>query len=536
MEQRRWVTDIASREENAMATERLTMHKIREILRLKWVLEKSHRDTARSLGISPSTVGSTVSRARYAGLCWEEVEALADDELSERLYGTPSKAKTQRARPDFVWVDVELRRPGVTLERLHWEYLQEHPDGYQYSMFCALYREWRKDRGLSMRQQHRGGEKMFVDYSGKKPHIIDPETGEVREVELFVAVLGASNYTYAEATYTQQSQDFIASHIRALEYFGGVPGALVPDQLKSAVTRSCRYEPTTQRTYEEMARHYGTAVVPARPGKPRDKAKVEVAVQIVQRWLLGRMRDRQFFSLRALNECIAELLDELNNRPMRRYGGVSRRQLFEELDRPALAPLPAQRFVYATWKRVKVNIDYHVEVAKHYYSVPHHLAGEYLEARFTATTVELFHNGQRVAGHVRSYNDGRHTTTAEHMPKAHRAHMQWTPSRIMNWAEKAGPSVAALVGSILESRPHPEQGYRSCLGILRLAKRYGPERLEAACSRALRVNARSYKHVESILRNGLDKMPSSRDRTSEREPLEHDNVRGPDYYRGKPPC
>jgi transposase len=477
-----------------------------------------------------------MNRARYAGLTWAQAEALDDDELTARLYGTRSETKKQREQPDFAHVQIELRRPGVTLERLHWEYVQDHPGGYYgYSRFCELYKEWRKNRGLSMRQQHRGGEKLFIDYSGKKPHIIDPKTGEVREVELFVAVLGASNYTYAEATYTQKSQDFIASHVRALEHMGGVPGALVPDQLKSAVTRSGRYEMTIQRTYAEMARHYGTAVVPARPYKPRDKAKAEVAVQIVQRYVLGHLRNRQFFSLEALNECIREKLEELNNKPMRKYGGATRKQLFEKLDRPALSPLPTERFVYAAWKRVKVNIDYHVEVAKHYYSVPYQLVGEYLEARFTATTVELYHKGKRVAGHVRSYHGARHTTNVEHMPKAHRKHLEWSPSRLMNWATKTGPSVAVLVKDILESRPHPEQGYRSCLGILRLSKRYGEERLNAACERALRVSARSYRSVESILRKGLDRASLDDSRPSDREALEHDNVRGAEYYERERP-
>lgn len=431
--------------------------------------------------------------------------------------------------PDFAYIDLERRRPGVTLARLHWEYLQEHPNGYQYARFCSLYQEWRKKRGWSMRQVHVGGEKLFVDYSGKKPCIIDPKTGVVREVELFVAVLGASNYTYAEATLSQQSQDFIASHIRALEYFKGVPGALVPDQLKSAVSKSSRYEPEIQRTYQEMAEHYGTAVVPARPRKPRDKAKVEVGVQIVQRWILGSLRNEQFFSLRALNERIAEQLEALNNHPMKKYGGATRRQLFERLDQPELRPLPVERFVYATWKRVRVNIDYHVEVDKHFYSVPYQLVGEELEARSTATTVEVFHKGKRVASHPRSRKAGRHSTISEHMPKAHREHMAWTPSRLISWAGKVGPSVETLVQHILESRKHPEQGYRTCLGILHLAKRYGEQRLDAACLRALRVGARSYRSVASILKSGLDRIPLE-DEAEDREPLEHENVRGPEYY------
>ena len=506
------------------------MRKVREILRLKWTLEKSHREAARSLGLSPSSVSETVQRARRAKLDWGRVCELGDEELERMLFGATRGNKHKRPLPDFVQLDVELRKPGVTLGQLHWEYLQAHPGGYEYSRFCGLYREWRKKKTLSMRQHHVGGEKMFVDYSGKKPRVIDGKTGEVREVELFVAVLGASNYTYAEATESQKSGDFIASHIRALEYFGGVPAALVPDQLKSGVTRACRYEPAIQRTYQEMAEHYGTAVVPARPGKPKDKAKVEVGVQIVQRWILGALRNEQFFTLEALNQRIAERLEALNDAPMKRYGGLCRRQLFERVERPALRALPLERFVHATWKRVRVNIDYHVDVDKHYYSVPYRLVHETLEARSTATTIELFHKGKRVASHPRRYDDGRHSTIPEHMPKAHRAHLEWSPSRLLHWASSKGPHVEALSRHILESRRHPEQGYRSCLGIFRLGERYGDDRLEAACRRALRLGARSYRSVKSILERSLDRVPLPDEAPNERIPLDHENLRGPDYY------
>lgn len=506
------------------------MRKIREILRLKWKLGKSHRKTARSLGISPGSVGSAVSRARRAKLTWDDVEQLSDEELQKRLYGTPGAPGAKRPMPDLAQVDIELRRVGVTLELLHMEYLEAYPGGYGYSRFCELYRRWREQRRLTMRQPHRAGEKMFVDYSGKKPSIIDPRTGEIHDVELFVAVLGASNLTYAEATRTQKSADWIGSHIRALEYFGGVPGALVPDQLKSGVTKACRYEPETQRTYLEMARHYGTAVIPARPGKARDKAKVEVAVQIAQRWILARIRNEQFFSLDVLNARIRELLDELNQRPMRMYGGVSRQQLFDDIERAALKPLPAKRFIFATWKKARVNIDYHIAADKHYYSVPYSLAREQVEVRMSALVVEVFHKGKRVASHQRSYKPGRHSTIAAHMPKAHQRHLEWTPSRLIQWASKMGPSTKALVSAILEDRPHPEQGYRSCLGILRLEGRYGADRLEAACLRALRVRARSYKRVESILKHGLDRSPLPDEPPDAPTPSSHDNVRGPGYY------
>jgi transposase len=419
---------------------------------------------------------------------------------------------------------------------LHLEYLEQHPGGYLYTQFCEYYRRWLKRRRLSMRQIHRAGEKLFIDYAGQQPQIVDRATGEVKKVELFVAVLGASSFTYAEATATQRVPDFLASHVRTFEFIGGVAAALVPDQLKSAITRACRYEPGAQRAYEELAQHYGTAILPARPAKPRDKAKVEVAVQVAERWILARLRNEIFFSLAALNLRIRELLAVINARTMRAYG-ASRQELFERLDRPALKPLPVERFEHAEWKAARVNLDYHVELDHHYYSVPHALVHERVELRFTAATVEAYWKSQRVASHARSAERGRHTTIAEHMPKAHQKHLTWTPSRLIHWAASLGPETATLVEAILADRPHPEQGYRSCLGILRLAKRYGPERLEAACARAVAVRARSYRHVDSILKRGLDRLPLPV-READREPVAraaaHENVRGADYYRPDP--
>jgi len=506
------------------------MRKTRDILRLKWEQGLSHREAARSLGISPSTVSKAVHRAELAGLDWATVGGLSDEELEVRLYGPKLPFSRGRPVPDFQYLHRERRRPGVTLELLHLEYLEQHPeDGYRYSRFCDLYRQWCKKQRVSMRQVHVAGEKLFVDYSGKKPHFVDPQTGEVVECEFFVAVLGASNYTFAEATLSQRSPDWIGSHVRAFAFFGGVMKLVVSDQLKSGVSRSCRYEPGIQRTYQELAEHYDTAILPARPYKPKDKAKAETGVQVAQRWILARLRNDTFFSLEELNERIDELNDELNDRHMKAYG-ASRRELFEQLDRPALQPLPPERYVHGEWKLVGVNIDYHVEVDRHYYSVPHQLVGSKLEARATATTVEVFHKGRRVAAHRRSDARGRHTTTPEHMPKSHRAHLKWSPSRLIRWGEKVGPKTAALVAAILESRPHPEQGYRSCLGILRLAKRYGEERLELACARGLAVNARSYRHVESILKNGLDRLPMPTEPSDPPTLPLHENVRGGDYY------
>ncbi|HET9489418.1 MAG TPA: IS21 family transposase [Methylomirabilota bacterium] len=514
-----------------MAAERLSMRQIREVLRQKWGLGLSHRAVARSLGLGLGTISSVLGRARGTGLDWPQAQTLTDEVLESRLYGRPEVAgQRQRPAPDCAWIHAERRKPGVTLELLHLEYLERHPDGYRYTRFCDLYRRWLKRRGLSMRQVHRAGEKCFADYAGQKPRLIDPATGEVVEAELFVAALGASNYTYAEATPTQQVPDWIASHTRAFAFFGGVTSAVVCDQLKSGVVLACRYEPGLQRTYEEWAAHYGTAILPARPARPRDKAKIEVAVQIAERWILARLRRETFFSLGALNARIAELLTDLNGRRMRRYG-ASRRELFERLDQPALRRLPAEPFVYGEWTKARVNIDYHVVIHHHYYSVPHELAHEVVEVRVSATTIEAFHRGQRVAAHPRDDTRGRHTTNPAHMPKAHQHHLEWTPSRLIRWAETIGPQTAALVAAILADRPHPEQGYRSCLGLLRLSRRDGAARLEAACARAFAAGARSYRHVDSILKHGLDHLPPLE------PPLQltlvpvHEHLRGRDYYQ-----
>ena len=502
------------------------MRNCREIVRQKWLLGRSYRSISASVGVSVGAVSLALTRATDAKLTWEAVQGLDDAQLEARLY--PSVvAAAARPEPDCTWIHRERHRAGVTLELLHHEYLERHPDGLRYTTFCDRYRDWLGRRGLVMRQVHVAGDKAFIDYSGKKARIVDPTTGEVIEVELFVATLGASNLTYAEATNTQRGPDWIASHVRTFEYFGGVPAALVPDQLKSGVTRACRYEPDVQRTYEELAQHYGTTVMPARPMHPRDKGKVEVGVQIAQRWLLARIRNEVFHSLSALNGRLRELLVDLNGRTMRRYG-KSRRALFEEIERAALRPLPGVRFEYADWKKARVNIDYHVSIDGHLYSVPYRLVHEEVEARLTGEVVEILHARVRVAAHRRSPMKGGFTTLADHMPSAHRAHAEWTPSRILTWAGKVGTATRELCDAILADRPHPEQGFRSCLGILRLGKRYGEVRLEAACSRALRVRARSYRHIESILKNGLDRVVAADEQTS--LPLTHENVRGRGYY------
>jgi len=511
-----------------MATERLTMQKLREILRHKLELGRSHRQTSRALGISAGSVASAATRVKALGMDWAAVCVLDDEALETRLYGPSGARRDGRPMPDPVRLHLELRRTGVTLSLLHLEYLEQHPSGYRYTAFCELYREWRNCRSSTMRQVHIAGDKMFEDYSGKRPHIVDPTTGEVREVELFVAVLGASSYTFAEATLTQRLPDFIASNVRAFQFFGGIPAAVVPDQLKSAVTKACRYEPEIQRTFDEMATHFGTTIMPARPSKPRDKAKVEVAVQIVQRWVLARLRNQTFFSLGELNARISELCDELNNRTMRVYG-KSRREMFDEFERAALRPLPLEPFEFAEWKKARLNVDYHAEFDGHYYSAPHTLHRQELWLRATAATLEVFHAGRRQWCHARSHARAKHTTVNEHMPVAHQKQAEWTPSRILGWAESIGPSTKMLAEAILKERRHPEQGYRSCLGIYRLAKRYGDERTDAACAKVLVAGGRSYRHVRSVLQHNLDRAPAL-DIGPRGPSIVHENVRGRDYY------
>ena len=506
------------------------MQHLREILRQKLALGRSHREVARSLGISPSTVAGVSSDARSLGLDAASVEALTDTELEARLYPkTPPSCL--RPGPDCAALDLELRRPGVTLALLHVEFLGAHPDGVRYTAFCERYREWSKRRSLVMRQVHVAGDKLFVDYAGMKARIVDPLTGEITEVELFVAVLGASNYTYAEATRTQQVPDFVASVVRALSFLGGVPRAIVPDQLKSAVIKACRYDPGLQRTTAELGRHYDTTILPARPKSPRDKAKVEVGVQIAERWMLACIRNETFTSLGALNARLAELTSALNDRIMRTYK-ASRRALFERLDRPALLPLPAEPFEVSSWKKVGLNIDYHVAFEDHFYSAPHALRHEDIELwlRATTATVEIFHGRERVASHLRSYVRGGFTTLSEHMPSTHRAHAEWRPSRILSWAEQIGPDTRALCEVILDKRRHPEWGFRSCLGLFRLGKKYGNERLEAASRRALFAGARSYRPVLTILQHNLDRQPLPVPEVPATAGVSHENVRGSDYY------
>jgi transposase len=512
-----------------MPAQRLPMRQVREVLRRKYACGQSGHQIAAAVGVSRYTVAEYLRRAAVVGITWPVPPELDDVALEGRLFSPPfTSPETLRPQPEWTRIHAELRRPGVTLQLLWQEYRAGQPEGYGYSRFCDLYVAWRGRLSPTMRQTHPAGERLFVDYAGQTVEVVDGATGEVRAAQIFVAALGASNLTYAEARWTQGLADWVGCHVNAFEFFGGVARQLVCDNLKAGVTATCRYEPGINRTYADLATHYGTAVLPARVRRPRDKAKVEVAVQVVERWILARLRHRRFFSLAELNGAIRDLVGDLNDRPMRHLG-TSRRVLFERLEREALLPLPGEPYAYAEWRRCRAGLDYHVEVHGHFYSVPYRLVREVIEARATDLTVELFHRGQRIASHPRSALRQRHTTTAEHMPSAHRRHAEWTPTRVLRAAAAIGPATTALVERILTSRPHPEQGFRTCLGILRLGRSFGAERVEAACQRGLDIGARSYGSVLPILRNGLDRTFRP-DPPSEEPPLQHGNIRGSGYY------
>jgi transposase len=508
------------------------MRKVREVLRLKWEQGLSNRAIAASCRLSSATVYEYVNRARAAGLTWPLDSSLTDQALEALLFRPPlTPAQAARVTPDWSRISCELRRKGVTLHLLWEEYRAQHPDGYGYSRFCNLFAQFRAASDPRMRQPHKAGEKLFVDYAGMTLPVTDRRTGEVWEAQVFVATLGASDYTYVEATATQSLPDWIGSHVRAFQFFDGVPEVVVPDNLKSAVTAACRYEPDINPTYHEMAQHYGIAVIPARARKPRDKAKVENHVLAVERRILAPLRDRTFLSLEECNEAIAPLLDELNARPFQKMAGC-RREMFEQLDAPALRPLPAEPYVYGEWSRGRVSIDYHVEVDRSYYSVHYTLLREPVEVHLTARIVEIFHKGQRVASHARSTRPYQHVTLPEHMPANHRAYSDWSPERLVRWAGTCGGHVQQVVEQILSSHVHPQQGYRSCLGIMRLGKIYGQDRLEAACQRALAIGAPRYKSIASILQSNLDTAEVA---TADTPPTPaHPNIRGAGYYAPAP--
>jgi len=504
------------------------MRRVREILRLKHECGATDRAIARSLSIARSTVALTLERVTATGLRWPLPATLTDRVLEAMLYaghGSQQGAR-RKTEPDWAYVHHELRRPGVTLMLLWEEYRQRDPGGYRYSRWCELYRAWEGRLSPTMRQVHPAGERMFVDYAGQTIDLIDGRTGEIRAAQIFVAAMGASNYTYAEASWTQTLPDWIGAHVRALAFMGGVPAQLVPDNPKVGVDRANWYEPGLNRTYLGLAAHYGTAILPTRTRKPRDKAKVEAGVRFAQSYILGRLRHQTFFSLGEVNAAIAVVLGRINGHVMRRLG-ISRHDLFASIERPALKPLPETDYEFAEWRLARVGLDYHVEVQSFLYSVPHALIREQVDVRIAARTIEVFHRGRRVAAHQRRYSGRRHGTDPDHMPSAHRRYAEWTPERFRRWARSIGPSTEGLIVAVLANRPHPEQGFRTCLGVLRLFKGLDPARAESVSARAVEIGALNYKSIASILANKLDRRSRQ---TENATVIDHPNVRGPGYF------
>ena len=511
------------------------MRKIKAILRLHFEARLSRRQIARSLGIGYGTVSDYLDRAAQAALDWPLDPSLDDRQLLCRLFPSQPPGRQRRfAEPDFAQIHLELKRKGVTRLLLWYEYREQHPDdGYSYTQFCERYKQWCSRQQRSMRQTHRAGEKLFVDYCGPTIPIINPDTGEVRQAQIFVAVLGASNYSFACAHFSQRQADWLDAHVKAFEFFGGVTELIVPDQLKSAVRKSHRYEPLLNDAYLQLAEHYSTAILPARPVKPKDKAKVETAVLLVERWIMARLRHQQFFTLAALNHAIRDLLEELNHRPFQKLPGTRRSQ-FEQLDQPLLRPLPKAPFQYTTIKQARVHIDYHIEFDKHYYSVPHALVRHTVEVQASNTTVAIYHQGQRVATHVRNQLQRYgHTTLPEHMPPPHRFVQQWSPERFLKWAYDIGPATRQVVAAILQEKRHREQSYRRILALLSNAKKVGRPRLEKACERAVSIGSPTRSSVESILKKGLDQLPLDATESSAETDTateHHANIRGAHYY------
>ena len=518
-----------------MPTEKLSMRKIKQILQLHYESGLSRRTIAATAGASYGSVANYLNRAEKAGISWPLPDNMDERDLGRLLFPSQkAKGKRRFTDPDFPQIQEDLKLKTTTKLLLWEEYRQAHPkDGYSYAQFCHRYKVWSQKQSYSMRQIHRAGEKLFVDYCGPTVPVVNPDTGECYGAQIFVAVLGASNYTFACASKTQNKADWIQSHVLAFEFFGGVPQLVIPDNLKSAVVETKRYEPVINPAYLQMASHYQTAIMPARPYRPKDKAKAEVAVQIVERWILGRLRHHTFFTLAALNLAIKDLLVDLNNRAFKKLPG-NRLAQFNRIDKSALKPLPAQAYQYVEIKTARVHIDYHIEYDKHYYSVPHHLVKQQIEVHASSTLVSMYAYGQRVSCHPRSFIAGAHSTLTEHMPASHRAVSEWSVERFLNWAGDIGDSTKQIVSTLLYKKRHPEQNYRSVLALLSLAKKYDRQRLEKACHRALDINSPTRTSVESILKKGLDKIPSRSTCETEKQTElaldDHENIRGNQYY------
>lgn len=521
-----------------MAAKRLVMRNIRELFRLRLELGLSQRRVAKILGCGRSTLYEYEKKVLSAGIKeFQQIKNLSDEQLLN-LLGLKSdlslhpQSKRERPLPDWSEIHREMSKKHVTLRLLWTEYKQNHPEGYQYTQFCELYKRWSGRLSVSMRQEYKAGEKVFVDYAGSCLEVIDPQTGEVLKAQVFVGVLGRSSFMYVEATWTQGLSDWLMSHRRMFEFFSGVPRIVVPDNLKSGVTRANRYEAVVNRSYEQLCEYYGCCVIPARVGKPRDKAKAESGVLLASRWILASLRGRRFFSLYEANEAIGGCLEKINTRKMRHFG-KSRRELFEQIDRPALGRLPIRPYELAFWKKATVNIDHHIVFEDHFYSVPFHLVRRSVEIRATDRLIEVFFRNTRVASHTRSFSKGGYSTQISHRPSSHQKHLEWTPQRIIHWGKQKGKNTGVFIKLLIESKKHPEQAYRSALGVIRLAEKYGEERLDLACEKAMGIGALKYQTVKNILKNKMETAHVKKTQQPKQQGFLNSNinVRGKDYYQ-----
>ena len=506
------------------------MRKLREILRLRLSAQLSMRQIRDSLRLSLGSVQKITRKAGELNLDWDAIEKLDDRQLAAAIYpDSDTRTSGVLELPDWQDTYRELAFPKMTKHMAWEEYSQTYPNrSYSYPQYCYLYGEWLKKQKRSMRQVHKAGDKLFVDYAGQTVPIVQGHTGEVRFAQIFVAVLGASNYIFAEATWTQRLPDWLGSHVRAFNFIGGVPKLVVPDNLKSGVTKACRYDPDLNPSYEQLGAHYGVAIMPARPRKPQDKSKAEGGVLIIERWILARLRHQTFFSLAELNQCIASLLIDVNNRAFKQLKGT-RKEWFESIDKPVLLPLPKHPYEYTYIKTVKVNVDYHVQYEDHLYSVPHPLVGEKLAIHAKDKLIEIFFQNKRVTSHARRYHYGM-TTNPEHMPTKHEKHHQWSAGRLMNWAKDLGDDVLVWVKAILAQKQHEQQAYRVCLGLLNLSRKYEPQRLNKACVIANRHQLYRLKQVKSILESNQDVLLSESKEQLSLLPQEHENIRGPKSF------
>jgi transposase len=507
------------------------MRKLKELARLRYEAGRTLDEIAASAGVARSTVQTALARMIRVGVSWPWPADLAEEALGAQLYPNKSGPRPTVAvvLPDFAGMRQQLSRKGVTRRLLWREYRDRHTEGLEYSQFCEVYRRWRKTQDAVMRFSHEPGDKLFVDYAGMTLPLIDRHTGEIRPVQIFVATLGHSSYTFAEATLSQTAPDWLASHVRAFAFFGGLPQAIVPDNLKSGVLRAHRYEPDLNPAYQDLASHYGVAILPARAATPRDKASVESAVQVVERWILAPLRDVEFFSLAQVNAAIAPLLAGLNEAAFQKRED-SRRIVFETIERPTLRALPERAYEYAIHKKAKVHVDYHVEIDRRFYSVPHGLIGRTVDVRLTDRTVEIFDHGQRVAAHPKGTCKGQFSTDPVHRPEGHQAVVELNHGRVLQRAEAIGPATVAVIRAQADRRKHRDETLRSSLGILRLAKDFSSDALEAACQRALTLKSLSYRAIATLIKAAPAQAPLPLPK------IDHANVRGPDYFAENAPC